>query len=61
MTEVGLDMPTAVAALTRTPARAIGRDDELGRLAPGYAADAVLLDEGFRVQRVWTAGVAAAV
>ena len=43
-------------ALTETPAAAIGRGADLGRLAPGYAADAVLLDDDFRVLQVWTAG-----
>ncbi len=51
----GVDLPVVVAALTRVPARAIGRDD-LGRLDVGAVADAVLLDDALRVQRVWTAG-----
>ncbi len=51
----GVDLPVAVAALTRTPARAIGRAD-LGRLDVGAVADAVLLDGAFRVRRVWVAG-----
>lgn len=47
---------TAVEALTLTPARVLGREHELGRLAAGYLADAVLLDHEWRVQRVWGAG-----
>jgi len=54
--EVGLPVEDAVLALTQTPATAIGRGDELGRLAPGYAADAVLLDDDFRVLQVFTDG-----
>ena len=54
--EVGVSVEEAVRALTETPAAAIGRGADLGRLAPGYAADAVLLDDGFRVLQVWTAG-----
>jgi N-acetylglucosamine-6-phosphate deacetylase len=56
VTEVGLPVEDAVRALTETPAAAIGRSGDLGRLAPGYAADAVLLDDEFRVLQVWTAG-----
>ncbi|MEL4320666.1 N-acetylglucosamine-6-phosphate deacetylase [Leifsonia sp. YIM 134122] len=54
----GLDPVVAVTALTLTPARVLGLDAELGLLAEGYAADAVLLDAGFAVQRVWANGVA---
>lgn len=46
----------AVEALTLTPARVLGREHELGRLAPGYAADAVLLDHEWNVQHVLAAG-----
>lgn len=56
VTEAGIGVGDAVRALTETPAHAIGRGAELGRLAPGYAADAVLLDDDFRVVQVWTAG-----
>lgn len=54
--EVGLPVEDAVLALTQTPATAIGRGDELGRLAQGYTADAVLLDDDFRVLQVFTDG-----
>ncbi|GAA0438475.1 N-acetylglucosamine-6-phosphate deacetylase [Leifsonia naganoensis] len=54
--EVGLPVEDAVLALTQTPAAAVGRGDDLGRLAPGYAADAVLLDGDFRVLQVFTDG-----
>ncbi len=52
----GVDLASAVDALTRTPAAAIGRPD-LGSLAIGAAADAVLLGADLHVQRVWTNGV----
>ncbi len=56
VTSVGLPVETAVQALTQTPARAIGRDRDLGQLAAGFAADAVLLDADFAVRGVWGAG-----
>jgi N-acetylglucosamine-6-phosphate deacetylase len=52
----GMSLPAAVAALTWVPARALGLDASLGRLAPGYAADAVLLSEAYQVRAVWGAG-----
>lgn len=54
--EAGIPIQAAVAALTETPARAIGRSHDLGRLAVGYQADAVLLDEDFDVAAVFAAG-----
>ena len=56
VTVVGIGLPDAVAAVTSTPARAIGRGDDLGRLAPGYAADLVLLDADLAVTAVWADG-----
>ena len=56
VTVVGLDPVAAVTALTATPARALGLDGRLGRLAPGFAADAVVLDEDWAVQAVWADG-----
>lgn len=47
----------AVAALTLTPARALGLGDRFGLLAPGFAADAVLLSEDWKVERVWANGL----
>nr|WP_231563149.1 N-acetylglucosamine-6-phosphate deacetylase [Microbacterium mangrovi] len=52
-----VDEVAAVEALTLTPARVLGQDDEFGRLAPGFAADLVLLDDALGVERVWAAGV----
>lgn len=54
----GVRLPDAVAALTAAPARAIGRGEDLGSLAAGFTADAVLLTAALAVTRVWTAGVA---
>jgi N-acetylglucosamine-6-phosphate deacetylase len=58
ITQARVSPREAVTALTATPARAIGFGDRLGRLAPGFAADAVLLDDDWRVQQVWANGVA---
>jgi N-acetylglucosamine-6-phosphate deacetylase len=46
----------AIAALTRTPARALGLEHRHGMLAAGYAADAVVLDHEWRVTAVWADG-----
>ena len=56
----GVPLVDAVDALTSSPAHALGRDRDLGSLAPGFLADAVLLSGDLSVHRVWTAGVATA-
>jgi N-acetylglucosamine-6-phosphate deacetylase len=56
VTRLGLDPVDAVAALTLVPAGVLELDDELGLLEAGYAADVVVLDADWRVQRVWGAG-----
>jgi N-acetylglucosamine-6-phosphate deacetylase len=52
----GVAIEDAVTAATSTPARAIGREHDLGQLAVGFAADAVLLDEDLKVDVVFAAG-----
>jgi N-acetylglucosamine-6-phosphate deacetylase len=52
----GMPLRSAVTALTWVPARVLGLDQRLGRLAPGYAADAVLLSGAFEVRAAWGAG-----
>ncbi|KQQ07439.1 N-acetylglucosamine-6-phosphate deacetylase [Rathayibacter sp. Leaf296] len=52
---VGLPEPTAVGALTATPARVLGRTD-LGLLQPGHRGDLVLLDASHRVEWVRAEG-----
>ena len=54
--ELGLPVADAVAAVTSVPAAAIGRAGDLGALAPGYAADAVLLGADLAVEAVWADG-----
>ena len=43
-TQLGLTPAEALGACTVNAAHVLGRSDRLGRLAPGYAADVVLLD-----------------
>jgi N-acetylglucosamine-6-phosphate deacetylase len=45
----GLAVAQAWAATSRTPARSIGMDGEIGSLAPGARADLVILDEALTV------------
>lgn len=52
----GVSPHDAIAALTTTPATAIGYGDRFGYLAPGFAADAVLLDHDWQVSEVWADG-----
>jgi N-acetylglucosamine-6-phosphate deacetylase len=58
--EAGIDPVDAVTALTATPAATLGLGDRYGRLAPGYAADAVVLVDDWTVQAVWANGSRAA-
>ncbi|WLQ05715.1 N-acetylglucosamine-6-phosphate deacetylase [Arthrobacter oryzae] len=53
---VGLQPAAAVAALTQTPARALGLENEFGLLSAGYRPDFVLLDHHWNVQGVWADG-----
>jgi len=52
---LGVDPVTAVDAATRVPADLIGRPD-LGRIAPGAAADLVWLGPDHRARATWVAG-----
>jgi N-acetylglucosamine-6-phosphate deacetylase len=55
MVAVGVGLAEAVAAATRIPADVIGRAD-LGRLAPGAAADLVWLGDDLRTRAAWVGG-----
>lgn len=54
--DAGVPTQDAVAALTSTPARVLGLAHRIGSLAPGFVADAVLLDHRWHVSEVWGAG-----
>jgi N-acetylglucosamine-6-phosphate deacetylase len=52
---LGVDLVSAVAAASRVPADLLGRTD-LGRIAPGAAADMVWLGEDLRARATWIGG-----
>jgi len=54
---LGINLGTALAMASRVPAAFLRLDHELGRLAPGYRANMVLLDDGLAVRSTWIDGV----
>lgn len=54
--EVGIPPGDCLRMASRYPAEAIGLGATLGRIAPGYRADLIHLDDGYRVRRTWVAG-----
>jgi imidazolonepropionase-like amidohydrolase len=44
MAEAGMTFPQILASLTTAPAERFGESERLGRIAPGYEADLVVLD-----------------
>jgi N-acetylglucosamine-6-phosphate deacetylase len=48
----GTPLTAAAIALATTPARLLGLDSELGAIAPGLAADLVILDDDLTVHSV---------
>lgn len=55
-TITGCAVPEALAAAAEVPARVLGLSDRYGRLAPGAAADLVLLTPGLEVVATWVGG-----
>jgi N-acetylglucosamine-6-phosphate deacetylase len=55
---LGLKLEQALAMASRVPAAFLRLDSELGRLAPGYRASMVLLDEALKVKATWIDGKA---
>ena len=53
----GCSLGEALATVTSVPADLLGVGRWLGRVAAGYAADLVLLDEALQVQKVFCGGV----
>ncbi|MBN9064637.1 MAG: N-acetylglucosamine-6-phosphate deacetylase [Rhizobiales bacterium 65-9] len=53
---LGVDLADALRMASLSPARFLRLDHELGRIAPGYRADLVLLDDGLAARRTWIGG-----
>ena len=53
----GVDLADAVMMASANPAAFLGLDRELGRIAPGYRANLVLLGEDMQVMESWIDGV----
>ena len=53
---LGLPLDEACRMASQYPAQFIGLGGELGRIAPGYRADLVALDDELQVQGTWIAG-----
>jgi N-acetylglucosamine-6-phosphate deacetylase len=55
---LGLPLDEACRMASTYPAEFLGLGHELGRIAPGYRADLVTLDEKLRVTAAWIGGLA---
>jgi N-acetylglucosamine-6-phosphate deacetylase len=55
---LGLDIVEAARMASEYPAEFLGLGHELGRIAPGYRANLVLMDDAFTVQKTWIEGEA---
>ncbi|RIA44469.1 N-acetylglucosamine 6-phosphate deacetylase [Hephaestia caeni] len=51
-----VSLRTAVTMASATPAAFLGLADRTGTIAPGFAADLVLVDDDLIVQKTWIAG-----
>ena len=52
----GCRLEDALTCLTTTPAALLGFEKEIGQIAPGYAADLVLMTTDLKVIQTWVAG-----
>lgn len=57
---LNLDLPRAVAMASSSPAAFLDMANERGVIAPGLAADLVLLDDGLQVANSWIGGAPSA-
>jgi N-acetylglucosamine-6-phosphate deacetylase len=57
---LGLDIAEAARMASEYPAEFLGLGHELGRIAPGYRANLVLLDDAMHVRSTWIEGLASA-
>jgi len=53
---LGVDLAEAARMASTYPAQCIGLGERLGRIAPGYQADLVLVDTDIQVLSTWVAG-----
>ena len=53
---LGLSLEEAVRMASTYPAEFLGLGESHGRIAPGYRADLVVMDDEYRVQQSWIAG-----
>jgi N-acetylglucosamine-6-phosphate deacetylase len=53
---LGLDIAEAARMASEYPAEFLGLGHEIGRIAPGYRANLVLMDDEFKVLRTWIDG-----
>lgn len=53
---LGIDLEKALAMASLNPARFLELDDQLGRIARGYRASMVLLDDDLHVRATWIDG-----
>src|SRR5690606_19057732 len=53
---LGLPLEEAVRMASLYPAQFLGIEDRVGRIAPGMAADLVLLDDDVQVRATWIGG-----
>ena len=53
----GIPLEDAVTAATAAPARVIGRENEIGSIAPGLYADFLLLDDELNLEAVYIDGL----
>jgi len=60
VSSLGLGIVAAARMASEYPAEFLGLGDELGRIAPGYRANLVLVDDDIKVQRTWIEGNAEA-
>ena len=51
--EIGIPVEKAVAAATLTPAKAVGAEEQIGMIAVGRKADIVIVDDKFRLLKVF--------
>ncbi|MEX0697643.1 MAG: N-acetylglucosamine-6-phosphate deacetylase [Dongiaceae bacterium] len=55
---LGMPLEAALHMASRAPAEFLRLGDELGRIAPGYRANLVLLDDDLEVVETWIDGIA---